>query len=54
MPAQGPIAPCAWGCQPDFKSEMSAFSRARPMALLDMHGYANKNGDGCERRDETV
>ena len=46
VPAQGPIAPATWGHDPAFKSEMSEFSRARAKALLDMHGYVDKNGDG--------
>ena len=44
--AQGPLAPAAYGYEPQFKSEMSDFNRARAMALLDMYGYVDKNGDG--------
>jgi ABC-type transport system substrate-binding protein len=46
VPAQGPIAPSTWGHDPAFKSEMSSFDRARAKALLDMHGYVDRNGDG--------
>jgi ABC-type transport system substrate-binding protein len=46
IPAQSPIAPEGWGYDPQFKSEMSSFDRARAMALLDLHGYVDKNGDG--------
>ncbi|MBE0549968.1 MAG: bicyclomycin resistance protein [Rubrivivax sp.] len=46
VPAQGPIAPATWGYDPAFKSEMSEFNRARAKALLDMHGYVDRNGDG--------
>jgi ABC-type transport system substrate-binding protein len=46
IPAQSPIAPEGWGYDPQFKSEMSSFDRARAMALLDLHGYTDKNGDG--------
>jgi ABC-type transport system substrate-binding protein len=46
IPAQSPIAPETFGYDPAFKSEMSEFSRARAKALLDMHGYVDKNGDG--------
>ncbi len=46
IPAQGPIAPQTWGYDPTFKSEMSTYSRARAKALLDLHGYVDKNGDG--------
>jgi ABC-type transport system substrate-binding protein len=46
IPAQGPIAPGTWGYDPTFKSEMSEFDRARAKALLDIHGYVDRNGDG--------
>jgi ABC-type transport system substrate-binding protein len=46
IPAQGPIAPGTWGYDPGFKSTMSEFNRARAKALLDMHGYVDRNGDG--------
>ena len=46
IPAQSPIGPEAWGYDPAFKSEMSQFDVARAKALLDMHGYVDRNGDG--------
>ena len=46
IPAQSPVGPQTWGYDPAFKSEMSEFSRARAMALLDMHGYVDRDGDG--------
>jgi ABC-type transport system substrate-binding protein len=46
IPSQSPVAPGTWGYNPDFKSEMSDFSRARAMALLDLHGYKDTDGDG--------
>jgi ABC-type transport system substrate-binding protein len=46
IPAQGVVSPEVWGYDPKFKSEMSEFSRARAMALLDMHGYVDRDGDG--------
>ncbi|MEO7851892.1 MAG: ABC transporter substrate-binding protein [Rubrivivax sp.] len=46
IPAQSPIGPQAWGYDADFKSEMSEYDVARAKALLDMHGYVDKNGDG--------
>ena len=46
IPAQGPIQPMIYGYDPKFKTEMSEFSRARAMALLDMYGYIDRNGDG--------
>lgn len=44
--AQGPIQPGTYGYDPKFKTEMSAFDRPRAMALLDMYGYVDKDGDG--------
>ncbi len=46
IPAQGPIYPTSYGYDPKFKTEMGEFSRARAMALLDMFGYVDKDGDG--------
>ncbi len=46
IPAQSPIGPQAWGYDEDFKSEMSEYDVARAKALLDMHGYVDKDGDG--------
>ncbi len=46
IPAQGVIAPQTWPYDPRYKSEMSDFSLARAKALLDMHGYVDKDGDG--------
>ena len=44
--AQGPVAPQTWGYDPAFKTEMSTFNRARAKALLDLHGYVDKDSDG--------
>lgn len=44
--SQGPIYPGMYGYDPQFRSEMSVFDRARAMALLDLYGYTDKNGDG--------
>ena len=46
IPAQGPIQPTTFGYDPQFKTEMSEFSRAKAAALLDMYGYVDKDGDG--------
>jgi ABC-type transport system substrate-binding protein len=46
IPAQGPIAPETTAYDPKFKSLMSDYSLARAKALLDLHGYVDKNGDG--------
>jgi len=52
IPAQSPIGPEAWGYDPDFKSEMSEFDRARAKALLDMHGYVDRDGDGWREQPD--
>jgi ABC-type transport system substrate-binding protein len=44
--AQGLIPPHTYGYDTTFKSEMNALSPARGLALLDMYGYVDKDGDG--------
>jgi ABC-type transport system substrate-binding protein len=44
--AQSPIMPGTTGYDPAFRSEMSEHSVARAKALLDMHGYLDRDGDG--------
>ena len=44
--AQGPIPPLAFGYDANFKTEMSDHDVARAKALLDLHGYLDRNGDG--------
>lgn len=46
IPAQGPITPDTFGYDPKFKTEMSEYNLARGLALLDMYGYVDKDGDG--------
>jgi len=46
IPAQSSIGPGTNGYDPTLKTEMSQFDRARAKALLDMHGYVDKDGDG--------
>ncbi len=46
IPAQGPIQPTTFGYDPKFKTEMSSFDRARAVALLDLYGYVDRDGDG--------
>jgi ABC-type transport system substrate-binding protein len=46
IPAQSFVGPNTWGYEATFKSEMSEFNRAKSRALLDMHGYVDKDGDG--------
>ena len=52
IPAQGPIGPETWGYDPAFKSEMSTYDVARAKALLDMHGYVDRNGDGWREQPD--
>jgi ABC-type transport system substrate-binding protein len=44
--AQSIIAPGLWGYDPNFRSEMGQFDRARAKALLDLYGYVDRDGDG--------
>jgi ABC-type transport system substrate-binding protein len=46
IPGQGPIGPETVGYDPKFKSEMSDYDLGRAKALLDLHGYVDKDGDG--------
>ncbi len=52
IPAQSPIGPETFGYDPSFKSEMSEFSVARAKALLDMHGYLDRDGDGWREQPD--
>jgi ABC-type transport system substrate-binding protein len=52
IPAQGVIAPQTWPYDPKFKSEMSDFSLARAKALLDLHGYVDRDGDGWREQPD--
>ena len=44
--AQGLVMPNTTLYDPKFRSEMGTHDRARAIALLDMFGYVDKNGDG--------
>ena len=46
IPAQSFVGPNTWGYETTFKSEMSEFNRAKARALLDLHGYTDRDGDG--------
>ncbi len=46
VPAQSMIPPACYGADAAMVSEMSRPSRARAAALLDLHGYVDRNGDG--------
>ena len=44
--ANGPVMPLTIGYDPELRTEMGQFNRARAVALLDLFGYTDKNGDG--------
>ena len=44
--ANGIVMPNTASYDPNFRSEMGTFDRARAIALLDMFGYTDKDGDG--------
>ncbi len=46
IPGQSPVGPRTYGYDPAFKSEMSEYDLPRAKALLDMHGYTDRDGDG--------
>ena len=46
IPGQSPIGPETFGYDPAFKSEMSEYNLPRARALLDMHGWIDRDGDG--------
>lgn len=46
MVAQGMVMPNTTSFDPLFRSEMGTYDRARAIALLDMFGYVDKDGDG--------
>ncbi len=52
IPAQGPISPETWGYDPRLKTEMSDYDLPRAKALLDMHGYVDRNDDGWREQPD--
>ncbi|MEJ6001423.1 ABC transporter substrate-binding protein [Paucibacter soli] len=52
VPAQSVVAPLTWGYDADFKSENSDFDPARAMALLDIYGYLDRDGDGWREQPD--
>jgi ABC-type transport system substrate-binding protein len=52
MPAQSTLPPFTSGYDPAYKSEMSDYSPARAKALLDLHGYVDRNGDGWREQPD--
>ncbi|MEO5732988.1 MAG: ABC transporter substrate-binding protein [Rubrivivax sp.] len=52
LTAQSTIAPFTSGYDPAYKSEMSDHDPARAKALLDMHGYIDRDGDGWREQPD--
>ncbi len=52
VPAQSPCVPHTTGFDAAFKSEMGDFDPARARALLDMYGYADRDGDGFREQPD--
>ncbi len=52
IPAQSPVMPHLSGYDPAFKSEMSEYNPPRAKALLDLHGYIDKDGDGWREKPD--
>jgi ABC-type transport system substrate-binding protein len=52
IPGQGPVAPETTAYNPKFKSEMSEYDLGRAKALLDLHGYVDKDGDGWREQPD--
>ena len=52
VPAQSPIMPHLSGYDPAFKSEASQYSPAKAKALLDLHGYVDKDKDGWREQPD--
>jgi len=52
IPAQSPVLPHMSGYDPAFKSENSDYSPARAKALLELHGYVDRDGDGWRERPD--
>ncbi len=50
--AQSPVMPGTSHYAPGFKSENSEYSPAKAKALLEMHGYVDRDGDGWRERPD--
>ena len=50
--AQSTIPPFTSGHGPAYRSEMSEYDPARAKALLDLYGYADRNGDGWREQPD--
>ncbi len=52
IPAQSPVTVHLSGYDPAWRSEMSEYSPTRARALLDLHGYLDRDGDGWRETPE--
>ena len=52
LAAQSPVPPGVVGFDPAFRAAQQDFDPARAKALLDMFGYADRNGDGWRERPD--
>ena len=52
VPAQSPVMPHLSGYDPTFKSEASEYNPAKAKALLDLHGYVDRNKDGWREQPD--
>ncbi len=52
IPAQGVMGPNTFGYNPLLKTEMGDYNVGRAKALLDLHGYADRNGDGWREQPD--
>jgi ABC-type transport system substrate-binding protein len=52
VPAQSMVVPHTTGYDAAFKTENGDFDPARAQALLDLHGYTDRNGDGWRERPD--
>ena len=52
IPAQATMPPGTFGYDADFRTENSEHDVARAKALLDIYGYADRNGDGWRERPD--
>jgi ABC-type transport system substrate-binding protein len=50
--AQSLVSPFTSGYDPGYRSEMSEHDPARAQALLDLHGYRDRNGDGFREQPD--
>jgi ABC-type transport system substrate-binding protein len=52
VPAQSTVPPFTSGFDANYRSEMSVCSPARAKALLDLHGYVDRDGDGWREQPD--